>query len=55
MFRLASVDSHWLEEDSVEVAIRGSYLQKFGFCEGTKVVIEVTEGLITIKPVDIEE
>ncbi len=55
MVRLSSVDSYWMEDDSVEVAVRGSYLKKFGFSVDTKVVIEVTDGLITIKPVDVEE
>lgn len=55
MVRLAKASSYWMEDDSVEVAVRGSYLKQFGFDVGTRVVIEVTDGLITIKPVDGED
>jgi antitoxin component of MazEF toxin-antitoxin module len=54
MVALASVREHWLD-DAPSVVVSASWLTEFGFEIGKKVVIEVTQGVITIKPVDCEE
>ncbi len=54
MVALASVREHWLD-DAPSVVISASWLKDFGFGIGTKVVIEVTQGVITVKPIDCEE
>jgi hypothetical protein len=54
MLRLSSVSSHWLD-DSPSVLISAPFLKDFGFDIGTKVVVEVVQGVITIKPLDSEE
>jgi len=54
MVALASVRAHWLD-DAPSVVVSASWLAEFGFQIGSKVVIEVTQGVITIKPVDCEE
>jgi len=54
MVGLSSVREYWLDE-APSVVISASWLEDFGFKIGTKVVIEVTQGVITVKPVDCEE
>jgi antitoxin component of MazEF toxin-antitoxin module len=54
MVALASVRGHWFD-DAPSVVISASWLKDFGFEIGAKVVIEVTQGVITVKPVDCEE
>ncbi len=54
MVALASVRAHWLD-DAPSVVVSAAWLKEFGFEIGSKVVIEVTQGVITIKPVDCEE
>jgi hypothetical protein len=49
MVALSSVKSHWLDDAPAE------WLRTFGFEVGCKVVIEVSQGVITIKPVDCED
>ena len=55
MVRLSSMKSDWLEEDSVQIVISGTYLRDFGFSLGTKVVVEVTDKSIVIKPIEVED
>ncbi len=54
MVALSSVKEYWLD-DAPSVVVSASWLTEFGFEIGKKVVIEVTQGIITIKPVDCEE
>jgi formylmethanofuran dehydrogenase subunit D len=54
MVCLGSVGKFWLDE-SLEVKVNGSWLKEFGFEYGRKVVVEVTEGQIVIKAVDIDD
>ncbi len=54
MVALASVRAHWLD-DAPSIVVSASWLKEFGFEIGAKVVIEVTQGVVTIKPVDCEE
>ena len=55
MVRLSHVDGSRFGEESLEVAVRGSYLRDFGFENGSKVVIDVTRGQIVIRLIDEED
>ena len=55
MVRLSRVEGYWMEDEALEVAVRGSYLRDFGFEKGSKVVIEVTQGQIFIKLIEAED
>jgi hypothetical protein len=54
MVCIGSVDKFWLD-DALEVKVCGSWLKEFGFDFGRKVVVEVTEGRIVIRAVDIDD
>ncbi|HEY9059682.1 MULTISPECIES: SymE family type I addiction module toxin [Pseudobacteroides] len=54
MVALSSVKSHWLD-DSPAIVVSAEWLATFGFEVGCRVVIDVTQGIITIRPVDCEE
>ena len=54
MLRLSSVTSYWLDE-APAVTVSAAWLRDFGFDIGCKVVVEVSQGVITIKPLDSEE
>jgi len=51
---ISTVSSHWLDE-SPSVTVSAPCLKDFGFEQGTKVVIEIVQGVITIKLLDSEE
>jgi hypothetical protein len=53
MVALSSIRSHWLD-DAPAITVSGEWLAQFGFEVGCRVVIEVSHGIITIKPVDCE-
>jgi hypothetical protein len=53
MVALSSIRSHWLD-DAPAITVSGEWLAQFGFEVGYRVVIEVSHGIITIKPVDCE-
>jgi hypothetical protein len=53
MVDLSSIRSHWLD-DAPAITVSGEWLAQFGFEVGCRVVIEVSHGIITIKPVDCE-
>ncbi len=55
MVRVSEVSTYWMEDDSPLVPVFGAWLKDFGFEAGTKVVIDVTQGQITIKVVDHED
>ena len=55
MVRLSHVDGYRLEDEFLEVAVRGSYLKDFGFEKGSKVVIDVTRGQIVIRLIEEED
>ena len=55
MVMIGSVGGYWLEDDALELAIRGAYLREFGFEAGSRVVIEVTQGQIVVKLIDAED
>ena len=54
MVALSSVVSHWLD-GSPAVTVSARWLLDFGFEIGSKVVVEVSKGIITIKKVDCED
>ncbi len=54
MLRLSSVAPYWMDE-SPSVTVSASWLKDYGFEIGKKVVVEVSQGVITIKPLDSEE
>jgi hypothetical protein len=54
MVALSSIRPHWMD-DAPSVVVSAAWLKDFGFDIGAKVVIEVTQGVITIKLVDCEE
>jgi hypothetical protein len=54
MVALSSIRSHWLD-DAPAVTVSAEWLKNFGFEVGCKVVIEVSQGIITIKKVDSED
>mgnify|MGYP001324459820 CR=1 FL=1 len=54
MVPLSSIRSHWLD-DAPAVTVAAVRLQDFGFEVGYKVVIEVSQGVITIKKIDSED
>jgi hypothetical protein len=54
MVGLSTVISHWLD-DSPAVTVSAPWLRDFGFEVGSKVVIEVSKGVISIKMLDSEE
>ena len=54
MVRLSAVASHWMD-DSPSVLVSAPFLRDFGFEIGGKVVIEITQGVITIKALDSQE
>jgi hypothetical protein len=54
MVTLSSVRSHWLD-DAPSVTVSAEWLRDFGFEVGCRVVIEVSQGVITIKKVDSED
>lgn len=54
MVALSSIRPHWMD-DAPAVTVSASWLKEYGFEIGAKVVIEVTQGVITIKPVDCED
>ena len=54
MVALSSVISHWLD-GSPAVTVSAPWLLDFGFEIGSKVVVEVSKGTITIKKVDCED
>ena len=54
MVILSYVDDYWLDDGS-EIKISGQYLREFGFEPSSKVVIDVTDKQIIIKPVDMED
>jgi len=54
MVALSSVKSHWLD-DSPAIVVSAEWLATFGFEVGCKVVIDVSQGIITIRPVDCED
>jgi hypothetical protein len=55
MVRLSSVSSYWMEDGAPSVSVSGSWLRDFGFESGKKVVVEVSQGEISIKLVDCED
>ena len=55
MVCLSKVSTFWLEDKAPLVSVSGEWLKEFGFEVGTKVVIDVTQGQIVIKPVDVED
>jgi len=54
MVALSTVISYWLDS-SPAVTVSAPWLLDFGFEIGSKVVIEVSQGVITIKKVDCED
>ena len=54
MVILSYVDDYWLDDGS-EIKISGKYLRNFGFEPNSRVVIDITDGEIVIKPVDMED
>jgi hypothetical protein len=54
MVALSSIRSHWLD-DAPAVTVSAEWLRDFGFEVGCRVVIEVSQGVITIKKVDCED
>ena len=54
MVALSSIKSHWLD-DAPAVTVAADWLRDFGFEVGCRVVIEVSQGVITIKKVDRED
>ena len=54
MVRLSVVASHWMD-DSPSVLVAAPFLRDFGFEIGAKVVIEITQGVITIKALDTQD
>ena len=54
MVALSSIRHHWLD-DVPSITISAGYLAEFGFTAGQKVVIEISQGVITIRPVDCED
>jgi len=54
MVALSTIKHHWLDEVP-SITISASYLEQFGFVTGQKVVIEISHGIITIRPVDCED
>jgi hypothetical protein len=54
MVALSSVRSHWLDDAPV-ITVSAEWMKEFGFEVGCRVVIEVSHGIITIKPVDCED
>lgn len=54
MLRLSTVVPHWMDE-APSVVVSATCLRDLGFEIGTKVVVEVSQGVITIKALDSEE
>jgi hypothetical protein len=54
MVAISSIRSHWLD-DAPAVTVLAEWLKDFGFEVGCRVVIEVFQGVITIKAVDCED
>ncbi|KNY30085.1 SymE family type I addiction module toxin [Pseudobacteroides cellulosolvens] len=54
MVALSSIRSHWLD-DAPAVTVSADWLRDFGFEVGCKVVIEVSQGVITIKKIHSED
>ncbi|HEY9063255.1 MAG TPA: SymE family type I addiction module toxin [Pseudobacteroides sp.] len=54
MVALSSVRSHWLD-DSPAIVVSAEWLATYGFEVGSRVVIDVSQGIITIRPVDCED
>ena len=54
MVILAYVDE-FFPDDGSEIKISGKYLREFGFEPSSRVVIDVTDKHIVIKPVDMED
>jgi hypothetical protein len=54
MVALSSIRSHWLDDAPV-ITVSAEWMKEFGFEVGCRVVIEVSHGIITIKPVDCED
>ena len=55
MVRISEVSSYWMEDDCPMVSVSGTWLKDFGFAQGRKIVVEVTDGQMIIKAVDGEE
>ena len=55
MLRLSQVSTYWLEDACPQVSISGAWLRDFGFDVGGRVVVEVSQGQIIIRPVDAED
>ena len=54
MVCLSKVSTFWLEDKAPLVAVTGEWLKDFGFEVGTKLVVEVSQGQIVVKTVDME-
>ena len=54
MLRLSTVIPHWMD-DAPSVIVSAPVLKDFGFEIGTRVVVEISQGVITLKPLDSEE
>lgn len=55
MVRISEVSGYWMEDDSPLITIAGAWLKEYGFEIGCKVVLDITEGQIIIKRVDVVE
>ena len=51
MVRISEVSTFWMDGEA-QVSVSGDWLRQFGFDIGRKVVVDVTQGVITIKVVD---
>jgi hypothetical protein len=55
MVRIGSILSSDVEDKVPLIVVSGAWLENFGFEYGKKTVVDVTNKLIIIKPVDAED